>query len=320
MIGISPPVKPVTCGFVRRRLNSDGTSGRLISHRSNHSRVRRSRRAHHSSDNLAATTGSQELRRTLHAGTDARRVGETDECCRSSMASDVAQHGEPLTPGRRPRVDRPLPHCVGWAVSRAFRTQAAKPASSSIQAHTGRTCRPGMGAPTSRRHPSHRARHHQPRRHAIWTRPRWRAWFALIHGTHTTPSARGTARRRSPAAPRAEVAYAGPQDESASRLDGRTARPGLSRNKNDRITPSDVDGRRTTVSCSNAPGAAHAAVVGQVERRSGEQTLWRTAPCRGSTGVVSAAPGSFRAWAFEPRSFPARVHADERSSGDGAPT
>jgi hypothetical protein len=127
----------------------------------------------------------------------------------------VAQHGEPPH-GRLLRVDRPPPYCVGWEASRAFRTWAAKPASSSIQAHTGRTCRPGMGAPTSRRHPSHRARHHEPRRHSIWTRLRWRARSVPIHGTHMTPSARGTARRRSPAAPRAEVACAGPRDESAT--------------------------------------------------------------------------------------------------------
>lgn len=55
----------------------------------------------------------------------------------------VAQHGEP-PPGRRSRVDRPPPQCVGWDTSRACRTWASKPASSSIQAHTGRTCRPGM--------------------------------------------------------------------------------------------------------------------------------------------------------------------------------
>lgn len=38
----------------------------------------------------------------------------------------VAQHGEP-PPGRRSRVDRPPPQCVGWDTSRACRTWASNP-------------------------------------------------------------------------------------------------------------------------------------------------------------------------------------------------
>ena len=231
----------------------------------------------------------------------------------------VPQHREPV-PGRLPRVDRPPPQCVGWEASRAFRTWAAKPASSSTQTHTGRTCRPGMGAPTSRRHPTRRARQHEP----IRTKPRWRARSAPIQGTHTTPSARGTARRRSPVAPRAEVAYVGSQDESAtSARHARRVRPppspetrstGLRRHPTWMVGGADASWRSRTLRCSSRCGGRPGRVC-----RAGADAV-AIGACRGSTGVVSAAPGSFRAWAFESRSFPARVHADERSSGDGAPT
>ncbi len=90
------------------------------------------------------------------------------------------------------------------------------------------TCRPGTGAPTSRRHPSRRASHHEPPHQAVLlTRRqlRWRAWSASIHGMRTTPSARDSARQRLPAQRPAAVSVSSQDEPTTLARHARHVRP-----------------------------------------------------------------------------------------------